>query len=283
MNPKTFIVIFALSFALVSLAQDANTLITQGRAFLAQKNLTNANARFQAAVQIERGNQNANVFLGATRLLTLVDQPAGKAFLDRLGFAPTNRSFYGWTAGLARDTNGVVLAPANMSASEITAFLRTNVLLEMAAAADNLAKVADTNFTLTLASNETTIAEVTLDYGDVLLVRAGLEFAEYLGYTIHSWNLDAQLTAIRSLLTNSATTTEGFLAQFRLHCGDDHRASAIVAAIAPANSRSQRSREQAIKSPWTGMAELARSLSCASNRCPCLSHESDEASESLAR
>jgi hypothetical protein len=195
-------------------AQSADWWVGKGRGFLAARDLINANNCFAAAVTNAPNHPTANVFYAATRLLTLADQPAGKAFLDRLGIAATNRSVYGWTADVGRDTNGVPLAPTNMSASEMSAFLRTNILTEMAGSASNLAKVTDTNFTLALSSNETTTVAVTLDYGDLLLLRAGLEAAQYAGYTIHSWNLDVQLSALRSLLTTEATSAQSFLAQY---------------------------------------------------------------------
>src|SRR5258706_996709 len=174
------------------LAAPADDLIAQGRAYLAARDLTNANARFASAVAADGNHSTANVFRASTRLLTLADQAAGKALLDRLGMGPTNRSVYGWTADLAHDTNGIVQAPANMSAAELSAFLRTNILVEIAAAGSNLAVVTDPNFALSLTSNETTMIDVTLDYADLLMVRAALRFAQYLGYTIHSWNLDIQ-------------------------------------------------------------------------------------------
>jgi hypothetical protein len=194
-------------------AQTADILVSQGRAFLAAHDLTNANARFASALAAAPNHSTANVFRAATRLLTLADQPAGKAFLDRLLVAPTNRSPYSWTAELARDTNGTPIAPTNVSAAFLTAFLRTNMLPESLAAGTNLALVTDTNFTLALSSNETTTADVTLDYGDLLLLRASLRFAQYVSYTIYSWNIDVQLTVLRAL-TLDHTSAETFLRQY---------------------------------------------------------------------
>jgi hypothetical protein len=177
----------------------ADDLVSKGRAFLAARDLTNANACFASAVAANPAHAAANVFRAGTRLLVLADQPAGKALLNRLGMDATNRTVYGWEADLPRDTNGVVVAPSNMSAAELTAFIHTNVLNEIAGAAANLAVITNPNFTLTLSSNETTLSEVTVDYCDLLLVRAALRAAQFVGYTIHSWNLDVQLAAVREL------------------------------------------------------------------------------------
>src|SRR5436190_1890203 len=164
-----------------------------GACFLAAHDLTNANARFACAVSQAPTHQTGNVFYAATRLLTLAYQPAANTLLDRLGFAQTNRSVYDWTAFPPTNTNGLTLAPTNMSAAELTSFLRTNVLTEIRLASSNLANVTNSGFSLTLTREETTSVEVTLDYGDVLLLRAMLQFAQYAGYTFYSWNVDAQL------------------------------------------------------------------------------------------
>src|SRR5436190_6667058 len=102
---------------------------------------------------------------------------------------------------MPKDTNGLPLAPTNMAATELTAFLRTNILTEIVAAGTNLANVRDTNFTLTVTCPETTTLDFTLDYGDVLLLRSVLQFVQYAGYTVNSWNFDVQLTALRAMYT----------------------------------------------------------------------------------
>src|SRR3954471_22471826 len=122
------VTILLLTTQVLLRAQTADILVSQGRSFLAARDLTNANARFASALAAAPNHSTANVFRAATRLLTLADQPAGKAFLDRLLIGPTNRSVYGWTADFARTTNGTILAPTNVSAAFLTAFLRTNML-----------------------------------------------------------------------------------------------------------------------------------------------------------
>ena len=212
--------VFALCLGLalfrgsVQAATTCDGWVSQGRTNLAAHNLTNANLCFSNAVALCPSHATGNVFYAATRLLTLADRPAGHAFLDRLGFAPTNRSVYAWTAYPPHDTNGAPFAPTNMSAAEISAFLRTNILTEIVGAASNLATVTETNFTLDLTSNETTTVAVTLDFGDLLLLRAGLQFAQCAAYTVHSWDFDVQLSALHALLVDGMTTREGFLAQY---------------------------------------------------------------------
>ncbi len=212
---KTIVIIFTmlLLFLRGAPAQTAETYISQGRAFLAAHDLTNADARFALAVAASPNHATGNVFRAATRLLTLQNRPAAAAFLDRLGLATTGRDLYNWTADFPRDIHGIPLAPTNLSGAELTAFLRTNVLPEIIAADANLAVVTDKNFVLNLTSNETAALAVTLDYGDIALMRAVLKGAQYAAYTIHSWNVDEQLATLRSIVEAGSQTAEEFLRQ----------------------------------------------------------------------
>lgn len=197
-----------------ALSQTADALVAAGRAHLVLQNITKANTSFAAAVAAAPDHEVANVYYAATRLLSWPVQPASQSFLDRFDISRAGRDIYHWRTEAPLDTNNVPLAPEGMSAYEAIELLRTNALPEITGAAANLAKVTHSNFLLTVASNETGMAEVTLDYGDVLLLRSMLHAAEYVGYTLHSWNLDAQLTAVRSLALSKTTTVQGVLSQY---------------------------------------------------------------------
>lgn len=192
--------------------QTAEQWITRGRTNLVATNLVAANLCFSNAVRLSSGQQTGNVFYAATRLLVWPSQPTGSNFLNRLGVTNAGRSIYHWTALPPTDTNGVPLAPAGVDASDFTAMLRTNILTQLIGAESNLANVTRTNFFLTLTSNETRSVAVTLDYGDVRLLRALLQAAEYACYTAHEWNLDAPLAPLYSLYTNDQLSVERLLA-----------------------------------------------------------------------
>ena len=147
-------------------------------------------------------------------MLVLPGQPAGSNFLTRIGFPVAGRNIYGWTSTLSTDTNGLVLAPVGVNANEFTAQLRTNVLPVVSGAISNLAAITDTNFTLNLTSDETSVVGVTVDYGDLKLIQAALYGAEYLIYTLNAQNLDAQLTALRALYTNGTLSAEEVLKDY---------------------------------------------------------------------
>ena len=209
---KTKLIIMALLLVLpcVAFSQTADGYVAQGRAFLTAANMDAANSSFSNAVALASNHPTANVFYAMTRLLVLPNQPAGSNFLSRIGVPVAGRDIYNWTAEFPTDANGSPLTPAGVSASELTALLRNNALPVLIAAEANLAKVTDTNFTLTLTGSETRGVAATLDYGDIILLRAMLQAAEYLAYTTYSWNLNVQMTAVRTFY-NQETTIEQLL------------------------------------------------------------------------
>ena len=215
MKTKIIVTTAALLLLVQSLnAQTADEFVSQGRAFLSQSNLSAANNSFASAVASSPDNPSANVFYAATRLLVLPSQPVASNFLSRIGVPLSGRDIYHWTAELAADTNGLALVPDGVNAKQFTAVLRTNGLPALIGADENLAKVINTNFILNLTSNETRTVSVTLDYGDILMLRAMLHASEYFIYTTYSWNLDAQLAAIRALYTSEELTIERVLMDY---------------------------------------------------------------------
>lgn len=209
----------ALLVALVSgviptIAQSPDNLILQGRAFLAARDITNANSRFQAATAANPNHQSANALYAASRLLAYVYSPPAQAMLDRLGMALTNRNIYRWDAGVPTDTNGVPIPPNDFSLNEATSFLRTNLLVEIQGASANLAKVTDPYFVLTLSSNETQIGPVTVDFADARMLSALMHAFEFTAHYVGSLDLEAQLNAIYAMYGRDTVTVEELLERF---------------------------------------------------------------------
>ena len=122
------------------------------------------------------------------------------------------RNIYNWTALPPTDTNGVPPPPAGVNASDFTAMLRTNVLTELIGAEANLAKVTDTNFVLSLTSNETRSVAVTLDYGDIRCCGRWCRQPNTPAYTAYPWNLDVPLAPALFALHQYQFSVEGLLA-----------------------------------------------------------------------
>lgn len=192
--------------------QTCEILIAQGRAALATNNMGVANAHFRDALTLCPSHQTGNVLYAATRLLSLPNEPVTSNFLTRLGLPLAGRDIYDWAAEPPTDTNGVLVAPGGVNAAEVSLHARTNLIAALLAAQANLAQVSDTNFLLTLAEAETKASGVTLDYGDVQMLRAMLRALEYFTYTICAWNADAEFSSLRKLHDAGLFSIEGVLA-----------------------------------------------------------------------
>ncbi|HOB99511.1 MAG TPA: Ig-like domain-containing protein [Verrucomicrobiota bacterium] len=192
-------------------AQSIPELVAQGRGLLAQQDPANAQLRFEAVLAQAPDNAAANVLLAATRLLTLAQTPAGEVLLDKLGFDATGRRVHNWRSDVPRDAEGRPVAPTGVSASELSAFVRDTLIPAIAASAANLARIVNTDFTLLLTTADTGLAPVTLDYGDVQMLRALCHLGEFLGYTVHSWNVDVELTTVREYILDGQRTVEEML------------------------------------------------------------------------
>lgn len=175
-------------------AQSAADLVTSGRRLLATNDLACARDYFVAAAALAPDDTCANALAGITRVLRLADQPAGKAILERVGLAVTNRGLCGWMTCPMETTT----TAGATTAGNLTDPVEAKALEEISAGATSLARIRDTNFTLALASNETATVGVTIDYGDVLLLRSGFELGRYACYALHGLAAQARAVALRS-------------------------------------------------------------------------------------
>ena len=209
------ITLLALSWIWLASATPADVYITAGRNYLTTQDVWNANLQFTSAVQASPTNEEANTLAAVTRLLVLPQQPAGSNFLNQLGVAKTNRDLYNWTAMLPVDINGSTIFPAGYNSATAIAFFRTNIMAALAASATNLANIKDTSFTLTLLSSETTHAEdVTLDYGDVQLLRALVAAGQFAGYTINAQNASVVIPTLQKMSQTNGLTLQALLAAY---------------------------------------------------------------------
>jgi hypothetical protein len=240
MKSRATILVLSVLFALNAFAQSADHFVLQGRGYLVARDITNANAAFGAAVDISPDHETANALYAITRLLCLPYQGPSQDLMDRMGLSLTNRDIYNWTARLPLDTNGIPIPPNGFDSMEGTAFVRTNILPQVQGSISNLAKIADTNFVLSLSSNETTLAQVVVDYGDIQMLRALLGAAELEGYTLQAYNLSIQLNALYNMFYRGRELTiEQILASYPL---------ALTLATTNDFPAAQASLEDAIKS-----------------------------------
>ncbi|MSU61884.1 MAG: hypothetical protein EXS31_05725 [Pedosphaera sp.] len=203
----------ALSTCLAS-AQTAENLILQGRLLLSAKDLAGANDRFSLAITKAPSSETANALMAATRLLNLVSNAPAQGMMNRLGMSTQGRDIYNWKTTMPKDRRGRLVPPSGLGSGELVALLRTNLLPEVSAATANLAKVGSRDFLLSLSSNETSVAAVVIDYGDIRLMEAVLHAAEFLLFTFKSYNLNVPLDALYDMEVRDELTVDRMLKQF---------------------------------------------------------------------
>ena len=194
-------------------AQTADGLVSAGRACLVAHNLTGAYSNFNAAVNLSPTNDTANALAAATRILILPQQPAGSNFLNSLKFSTGGRDVYNWTSTFPRDINGYTVVPTN-NTSMMIAFYRTNIMAAIGASLTNLTRITNSAFTLSLASDETSMESVTVDYGDILLLQAMLQGGEFLGYTLTAHNFNFVISHLQDLDKTNGLTIQKVLADY---------------------------------------------------------------------
>jgi hypothetical protein len=213
-NPK--LLLFILTGQLLAsglAAQTADDLVSAGRACLVAHNLTGAYSNFNAAVTLSPTNEAANALAAATRILVLPQQPAGSNFLNTLKFSTGGRDIYNWTSTFPHDINGHTVLPTN-NTSMMVAFYRTNTMAAIGASLTNLARITNSAFTLSLTADETSIESVTLDYGDILLLQAMLQGAEFLGYTVNAHNFNFVVSHLHDLEQTNGLTIQRVLSDY---------------------------------------------------------------------
>ena len=204
---KKLVTIMALAWMTLALAQNADTYIAAGTNDLVLTNWWGAFTNFNAAQQLSPANEDANALLAVTRLMVLPQTPAGSNFLVAFGFPKTNRWLPGVPeTGLRQDANGFPIFPSGYNSATIVTFFRTNVLTAITNSLANLAAITDPNYTLSLSSSETLTESVTVDYGDIQLLRSMLGAAQVMIYTLNENNASTVMPTITSWFENDTFT-----------------------------------------------------------------------------
>jgi uncharacterized repeat protein (TIGR03803 family) len=161
-------------------------------------NVTQALIAFSNAVTSAPSDQ-ANVYLALTRVLALPVETTGSNFLNRLQFKRSTNVFDLKLKPTKNSSGGLVVA-GNLDADEFTAEIRNDIIPALGASETNLAQITDTTFSLFMPGSVTHFSDVTIDYGDVQMLRALVSTATVFGYTLHTWNLNAQFEAVSNIV-----------------------------------------------------------------------------------
>jgi uncharacterized repeat protein (TIGR02543 family) len=191
-----------LGVAGTSRAQTAGDYYTNGLNDLAVSNLDAADIDFSNAVRLAPTDPTNNTFYAITQILTVADQPAVSNFLNQIGFSSPNRGVFNrqsWKLSGVPATNG----------DAITGELYSNAIPVYISAQTNFANVTATNFILALTTNQTHLANVSMDWGDIQVLRSLCDTFELFIYEGHSQGLPFQLN-----LTSNYFGPEGNFQEF---------------------------------------------------------------------
>ncbi len=224
--------------ALVSLdlqAQTADDYVNAGRNALQGHDMASlalANSNFNKALTIDVSNAPANLLAAGTRLLLLPQNPTVSQALTSIGLPQVGRDIYNWTAELPKDSNGNTIIPASANSSQVVTLYSNSVLPALAACQTNLSRITDQGFLLNLTAAETDGQDVTIDYGDVQILRALVSAGQFMGHVMSSENLGVVISHIAQLGKSDQLSFQRILSDypslFKLTS-----ASEVVASLPP--------------------------------------------------
>ncbi len=223
MIPKRAVKRFSVSMAIVlstiitfflaipAYAVTAEDYVALGKDALIAQDIVKANNNFLAALQLDSGHAEANLFYAATRILNLVYAEASNTLLDRFGIDAAGREFYAWTADFPRNAEGDIVLPSDAPTSgDVLAYLETILLPQIDGALGNLDALEDaaseTTAPITVVSaallNDEVDMETEVDYGDVALYRSILQLAKSIILGLNSYDLDVDIDDLAAKANN---------------------------------------------------------------------------------
>ena len=187
------------AFAQGNMAED----VEQGRVYLCDHDIVNANISFKKAVSDDPADPVSNFFYSVTRILALVNDVTFNDLFDRFDVSSEGRNLYECTADFQRDMEGDIVLPNDAPTSgEVLAFLKDILLPEVEGALDNLG-VIDDEFNINLYPEETLQDEnLEVDYGDIALYRSALHALRSLILILDAYDLDLDIDDIVFAIQN---------------------------------------------------------------------------------
>lgn len=207
-----FATFIAITCCFISFASIANSGVTEGRQLLFNNGMPTysgviaANNEFKAVLATDPDNQEANLFYAITRLVTFSVDSGNTASLETIrdlyeafGLVRTEYDSLDFLPmELPESLHSQYTPPSSFpSGEEFHDFLAGPFLLEFSGAIDNLDKIT-TTFSTVLTSAELNGDSVSVDYYDVLIVKAMLLNLKTIFHFIAAYDIDS--VEIRDLL-----------------------------------------------------------------------------------
>jgi len=191
---------------------DATALIASGRAALVGHNIVGASAAFAQAVAADPSNEEANTLYALTRVVVLETTPGVQKLLDEIGFPREGRDIFNWTARMSK--HGFPAPGTTLTSKEGVTVEREVFLPELIGAEKNLALVTGTGFSTPLSAEETNLRAVTIDYGDIQMLRAMAEGAITTINLEESYDMQVGVTEVDTWYKANALSLEHMLSGY---------------------------------------------------------------------
>ena len=212
---RASLLILVLAFAASPFAR-AQTNLQIGRAALAQQTpeaLETAHQAFKTGLQTTPNNAELNFFYAATLFTREAHTAEFKQQFTSLNATIVNPSIYALEYSFPLGFAGILQPPARVSTDAHLTYLNSKAALIDEAVAC-LDKITDGNFTLTLASSETSLLDTKVDFADVCLLRAVLRLARASLHLANSYNLSGEYRKLYDLYAAGNLTPQAVLAAF---------------------------------------------------------------------
>ena len=209
--------------------QQADELVWSGRKYIERGEFSHANQKFQQAVTRFPQHEEANFFLGITRLLLLSDSLEFNEMLDRLNIDADGREIMDWTAGFQLNEEGSIVINNSISGEELANYFYAVLVKELRLAANNWARITSDDFLVVLTEKETGWDSIPIDRGDVLLIRAAAEFIYLISHNINALDIDIPVNRMLDEIEFSKLTAESILLEYNDLFEYDHPDEMILA------------------------------------------------------
>jgi len=241
----------ALSFLMLALqlssllaAVTAPQAIALGRASLATQTplgLQQALAHFNNAVSLEPNNLEANLLKAATLVVLEQGTPQFQQQLTGIGVAIINPDIYFFEYQLPVDAEGITRPIAGVNSDSTLSYVNSRVSLldEALACLAKFTTAATTkSFRTSLSAAETSLADIRVDYGDVLILRALLKTAKAGIALANSYDFSGEYALLYRLFKAGDLTPQRVLTELPdlLKFADSAQRAAVVSGMVSANA-----------------------------------------------
>lgn len=237
------LVVAAINATTFHAVASASTSIALGRANLELQTptgLQTASTHFQNAINADSNNLEANLLRAATLLALEQGSPDFQQQLTSIGITITNPNIYDFEYQVPVDTEAHIKPTTGVSSVSTISYLNSKESL-IDAALSCLDKFgndsASRSFRIRLTAAETSLVDVRVDYGDVLILRSFLKASKAAIALANSYHIAAEYALFYRLFKQGELTPQKVLAELPdlLKFSDRNRRASGISWLVAAN------------------------------------------------